>query len=564
MRKTITKLFIALFLLTLSFTLVNKNLSASSESIQYLGASVGETYKTAGINYHCNQSGSFVLYGTNKSLTQANGKKVLPTETEFEKPTLKTDANTGFLKRFVCKAQLTDLLPNTTYYYKVVAGSEESAIQSFKTSTLDSTKKSVLLLADIHTASSAYADTSQATINKVLNAEKANNLRAIVTAGDNIDRGGYESQWKAFFGGITSLKDYLWATIPGNHEYYHDNQPGYISPEYYNQFFYNPQNGPEVKMNSSYFFKYGNVLFIMLDIIKKDNNAEQIAWFKQVVENNPSTWIIVVSHPGAYSCGAYIHDAEWVNANWRKTFEECQVDLALSGHEHLYLRKDISYNNEKNEELGTTYLVVPSSGMKQYSAQDKYKDQFDKIIGIYNYAANVITFNGSQMIVKLYSSDGKIAEEFKLIAKRPSSVEEKTDEEILNSINLTYDKDASKVTFSWDENLWGNIKNIQIKCDKYANDTWKSVISSPKNNSYSISGFYDTYDYVFTLTLTKVDDTQISKEMELINVVEVEPEPTPTPEPEQPKKGCKKKSLNLIISLTSVFSLLFVLLRKKH
>ena len=52
--------------------------------------------------------------------------------------------------------------------------------------------------------------------------------------------------------------------------------------------------------------------------------------------------------------------------------------------------------------------------------------------------------------------------------------------------------------------------------------------------------------------------------MELINVVEVEPEPTPTPEPEQPKKGCKKKSLNLIISLTSVFSLLFVLLRKKH
>ena len=155
------------------YKLVNQELNAASENIYYLGASVGETYETAGINYHCNQTGSFVLFGTNQNLTQANGKRVLPTETEFEKPTLKTDANTGFIKRLVCRAELTNLLPNTTYYYKLVLGNEESEIQSFKTTAADSNKKSVLFLADTHTASATYASTTQATIDRVLKAEKA-------------------------------------------------------------------------------------------------------------------------------------------------------------------------------------------------------------------------------------------------------------------------------------------------------------------------------------------------------------------------------------------------------
>ena len=37
-----------------------------------------------------------------------------------------------------------------------------------------------------------------------------------------------------------------------------------------------------------------------------------------------------------------------------------------------------------------------------------------------------------------------------------------TDQEILDSISYIYDKDLSKVIFSWDEGLWGNIKNIQV------------------------------------------------------------------------------------------------------
>lgn len=560
MRKTITKFFIATFMIVISFCLINNKLSAASTKIMYLGANAGETYETAGINYHCTEKGSYVLFGTSNKL--ANAKKVMPTETEFEKPTLATDDSTGFVKRYICKATLTNLQPAKTYYYKVVIGNEESEVQSFKSLTSDTAKKSLMLLADIHASSETYVSQTQATIDKVLKKEFNNNLGLFVTAGDNVDRGGYEYEWKSLFNKMTSLKNYLWAPIPGNHEYYHDNQPGYISAEYFNQFFNNPLNGPECKLNSSYYFKYGNALIIMLDIIKRDHNDEQIAWFKQVVENNPSSWIIVVSHPGAYSCGAYTDDANWVNKNWRKTFEECQVDLAVSGHEHIYLRKDQAYNNEKNEDLGVTYLVSPAAGMKQYPAQDKFKYQFDKILTIYNYAANVLTFSGNQLTVKLYSSEGNVVESFVIKSRRPTEIKAMTDQEILDSISYIYDKDLSKVIFSWDEGLWGNIKNIQVTCKQYSKDLWKTVITSPKQNTFGISGFYDTYDYNFTMTLTKADNTTISKEFELINVV---PETPETPEnPKEEKKGCKKKSFNLVISLASILSVFVLIFKKKH
>lgn len=563
MRKTIAKFFIATFMIVISFCLINNKLSAASTKIMYLGANAGETYETAGINYHCTEKGSYVLFGTSNKL--ANAKKVMPTETEFEKPTLATDSNTGFVKRYICKATLTDLQPAKTYYYKVVIGNEESEVQSFKSLTSDTAKKSLMLLADIHASSETYVSQTQATVDKVLKKEFNNNLGLFVTAGDNVDRGGYEYEWKSLFNKMTSFKNYLWAPIPGNHEYYHDNQPGYISAEYFNQFFNNPLNGPECKLNSSYYFKYGNALIIMLDIIKRDHNDEQIAWFKQVVENNPSSWIIVVSHPGAYSCGAYADDANWVNKNWRKTFEECQVDLAVSGHEHIYLRKDQAYNNEKNEDLGVTYLVSPASGMKQYPAQDKFKSQFDKILTIYNYAANVLTFSGNQLTVKLYSSEGNVVESFVIKSRRPTEIKAMTDQEILDSISYTYDKDLSKVIFSWDEGLWGNIKNIQVTCKQYSKDLWKTVITSPKQNTFGISGFYDTYDYNFTMTLTKTDNTTISKEFELINVVPETPETPENPEnPKEEKKGCKKKSFNLVISLASILSVFVLIFKKKH
>ena len=63
--------------------------------------------------------------------------------------------------------------------------------------------------------------------------------------------------------------------------------------------------------------------------------------------------------------------------NFGKLFEEYQVDLVIGGHEHLYIRKDTLYNNEKNADLGVTYYVSPATQHKLYGIKEDYKDKVD-------------------------------------------------------------------------------------------------------------------------------------------------------------------------------------------
>ena len=143
--------------------------------------------------------------------------------------------------------------------------------------------------------------------------------------------------------------NFLQATIPGNHEYYFSSNGSYISNEIYNQFYNNPTNGPSDRLGSSYYFVWDQFLFIMLDTVKTDYNvAQQQEWFRNVVKNNPTQWIIVGSHPGLYATGAYESDAQIMRRNWLDLFEECQVDIALNGHEHVYARKNLRYNGNSN------------------------------------------------------------------------------------------------------------------------------------------------------------------------------------------------------------------------
>lgn len=520
--KLLTKaLMITLTIISIiSLSLLNSKIAAASSKFYYINCSVGETYDTVGINYHSDLADSYISYSTNSSM--ANPIRVDVNETEWLIPTSDTDEQTGFTKRYVCQANLTNLSKATTYYYQVISGSEKSEVYSFLSATDDfDEKKSFMVLADIHAYTDTISQKTQAMISKVLLAERQNKVKMILTAGDNVDRGGYETTWNALFNNTTSFKDMLWATIPGNHEYYHDNGSGYISPYYYNQFFNNPDNGPAERLNSTYYFKYGNALFIMLDTVNREYLTEQKGWFKEVVKNNPSSWIIVVSHPGCYSGGSYADDAKWMYNNWHTTFEECQVDLALSGHEHVYARKDTVFNNELNETLGVTYQILPAAGMKSYAITGTKRDLFDEVHNI-NYSANVITLSSNELIFKTYSETGILEASYTLLAKRPYSVETISDDEILDAITSSYDKENNRLTVNWGENLWGNVKSIASTCENCVAGNWEKVIVSTNLLSYDFGTVWSSYDYYFNLAITKIDGTVLTKQIEVINI-----EPTP-------------------------------------
>lgn len=514
MKKSLKKMFKALVALNLVICIAvlfipnKKQVFAATSKVYYLTVSVGETYETAGVNYHCDEDNSYVMYGSSLSAMQ----KAETTSTLWSVEQNSDDENTGFSPRYVCKAKLENLLPDTTYYYYVVVGSEQSDTRTFKTGKA-SGSTSVLFLTDTQSASTSQFQKINPLVEAIEAKEK--NLNMVLMTGDIVDRGGYSAQWDAYFNGLTALEGYQYATLPGNHEYYHDSDPAYIDSSFYDQFFNNPQNGPEDRLNTSYYFVYGETLYIMLDVLPNtkypyDLEAHQ-AWFKQVVADNPTRWIVVGSHAGAITAGIYAHDANVVWANWHEVFEECQVDLAISGHEHIYIRKDLYYQGEKNEELGVTYLVGPAAGPKDYPIQNT--DGLD-VAKRGNYRGNVIKTQGSTMTVTLYDTTGTVIESFTLSAKRNAEPMEITDEEILNSVSYEYDEPSSKLNILWSTDIWGVVK--EVKCS--GNSTWSQLIPSCAEAfaHHTINGVYNTYNYKYTITFVKTDGTEISKELNVL------------------------------------------------
>ena len=95
-------------------------------------------------------------------------------------------------------------------------------------------------------------------------------INFFMIAGDIVDRGGYESQWEAFDTNMVTLNQkYLQATVPGNHELYHSSEGSYIDASIYNEYYNNPKNGIQQRLNSSYYFVYNEILFVKNDYRKK-------------------------------------------------------------------------------------------------------------------------------------------------------------------------------------------------------------------------------------------------------------------------------------------------------
>lgn len=523
-KKTAIVSIMFVFLLSIALT-TNKVVNAKSlANIRYIVTSVGESETSVGINFHTDVTGAKVIYGKDKYVT--DGVEVEATTREWHFDRTGTDTSYGMASRYVNNVDLTNLDENTTYYYKVVCGEESSTIKSFKTSSKNVTTQSFMWTTDTHVASDSYATNSNQIMEKVL--AKDSNVDYVVITGDLIDRGGIENHWASFFKGQTALLGKKIASIPGNHEHYLSESSSYVSAEIYNQFFNNPDNGADCRKNSSYYFKNGNVLVIMLDTIKmSDTKAviEQKAWFKQVVLDNPTQWIIVGTHAGGISAGAYASDASWIRNNWQSTFEECQVDLALSGHEHVYIRKDNAYKSSFDDDRGVTYIVGPSGGHKSYATMAKpVEGQTYRKMD--TFGASLIKVTDKTLTVTFYDKEGTVPTDVNndpctvtLQAKRPAVIQEFTEEEIKNSIKLDYQEEDSTGIINWAPELYGNAYKVVVTRNTGEfTATYESLVPSGKYSYISVYPLFYNNNHKLTVEVFDKDSKLLAtKEFEIIN-----------------------------------------------
>ncbi|QOS78993.1 S-layer homology domain-containing protein [Paenibacillus sp. JNUCC31] len=290
----------------------------------------------------------------------------------------------------VHKAEATNLMPDTSYYFRV--GDQNlgiwSEVGTFKTAPIDGAF-TFIDLTDTQAKEEDEASLSGSTLSKALTTVP--NAEFVIHNGDVVENGTSEQEWNWLLGhSQTSLMNTTIAPSPGNHE-----NKNYAFYEHFN--LKQPDNAATVT-GAYYSYNYSKAHFIVLN--SNENSAEyanfsneQVAWMKQDVEEAKAAgaeWIIVNIHKGPYTTSNHATDRDIIGENGvRKKIaplmNELGIDLVLQGHDHIYARtkpiksdgtaEDVSkitetLNGQSIEYAvkpdGTIYMIPATAGAKVY------------------------------------------------------------------------------------------------------------------------------------------------------------------------------------------------------
>lgn len=276
-------------------------------------------------------------------------------------------------KYYPCKVTLSGLSPDTKYCYTVGTKYETSAVYHFKTAAASSTSFNFMVMSDLHAprTESAYKNLA-----KYIDNAKTNfaSPEFIMFTGDMVNKGNVYEQWQSL-DKIDSLKQYMYAFTPGNHDYKKiESDSTTYNNTWFNDFAAFPANysiDGVTLPSSNYYYIYNRVLFVMIDSESRsaadkayDTDVKtQIKWFENVmstVNKSSYDYIIFANHRGMLVNG----ESKYGNyEDWYPYFDKYKVDFVLGGDDHEYSRSKILYNNQVTDSTskGTVYITEPET-----------------------------------------------------------------------------------------------------------------------------------------------------------------------------------------------------------
>lgn len=268
-------------------------------------------------------------------------------------------------------ASVGGLKKNTSYKYRVIAGGDTSSVHYFKTSGAKGWN--ACIISDFHAYSPLYGRTKAAMDMIATTGKFQGPFDWILHLGDITAWGGSYSFWKNLYK-EKPFADYMWAGVNGNHDNMTRTNKGNTNRFFRDAAAY-PHNGYEGEMGVCYWFRYGDVLFIMLnnENMRTDEGLEAAQeWVREVVGKNPDARYKVVCEHYQWFFGATGKDSQY--GRWSKLFDELGICLALSGNNHIYASTLPLYNGEVVEPgKGTVYIQSTSSDNERGSECDLEK-----------------------------------------------------------------------------------------------------------------------------------------------------------------------------------------------
>ncbi len=339
------------------------------------------------------------------------------------------------------EALLSGLEPGTTYYYSVGGAGVANAAHSFHTAPAPGTLPAdgntrIWIVGDSGVGGkdapeAGYVRDGFLTFVKNHGNESAD---LFLMLGDNAYNQGTDLEHqKAIFDVYPQIlaTTPLWPTI-GNHEMGKlgvskstspsdyavvgdgstgGPDPAPDSPMPYLNIFTLPTNGENGGLPSGteqyYSFDYANVHIVSLDsqvaIRDTDSRAAMLQWLKDDLMANNQNWTIVIFHHPPYTKGSHDSDSEVggidqpifaIREEFTPVFEQYGVDLAYSGHSHIYERSyyikghtglSDTFNPAVNAELNELGVAASGQGDEAYT-QISRNGTDDKVV--YTVAGN--------------------------------------------------------------------------------------------------------------------------------------------------------------------------------
>lgn len=288
------------------------------------------------------------------------------------------------------KVVVSDLAAGTTYRYRVGSMTENSWSTTGKFVTDNGDKKfSFITITDVQ--ASSLENFQKAAL--VMDAAMAKNPKAefVVNLGDFVnDCTNDEWNWygEAFNKANTNL---TLVPVAGNHE---GNITNKLNVGWFaNMFNLDTGNGAGNGVNGVYYsYDYGNAHFCVVNSNDMYPMTEaQRNWIINDLTNTDAHWKILLLHRAVYSAGKNINKPDTVAL--RETIidivDRTDVDVVLSGHDHMYFRtkqvagdavcEDTTYVTEKFNGQNTTfaknpdgavYILPSTAGTKRYSVNE--------------------------------------------------------------------------------------------------------------------------------------------------------------------------------------------------
>ena len=303
---------------------------------------------------------------------------VAENETMSDAQIIAATANTANDGQYSCKATVTGLRPNTTYYYQMENAGNKSGVYHFTTG--GNSDFSFAFMGDPQIgAGNTVTDTQgwEKTLNLVKENPLFSDVSFLLSAGDQVNTNNNENQYDGYLDhdALTGLPA---ATVIGNHD---------SGSDAYSQHF-NVANASASTGDS--WFVYNKALFLVLN-----SNDMSTAEHKQFMvdainatKDQDIQWKIVTFHHSVYSVANHAVESDILQRrnDLVPIFKELDIDAVLMGHDHVYVRSymmdglqpmtDASiYDDEQYSSItdptGILYVTANSaSGSKFYTIKN--------------------------------------------------------------------------------------------------------------------------------------------------------------------------------------------------